>query len=118
MLGYKVSKDHIEAVRRAFPADWLEREDSEAPQDWASDCLSWRAETVEEIFGWGDGEPFGVRIRGVPGAYFVEANEFDNVGMFSTLEEAREGRDQAYSGLDLFPTKEEVWAHAEERGYI
>lgn len=117
MSTYKITEAHVEAVRRAFPADWLERKDGEAPEDWASDCLTRRAETVEEVFAWGAGEPFGVRIRGVQGAYFVEANEFDNVGMFSTLEEARHGRDWAFGDLGLFPTEEAVWAHAEASGY-
>lgn len=113
----KFSEAQIEAVRRAFPADWAAIRQGEDPSDWANDCLTWRAETVEEVFGWGAGEPFGVRICGIPGAYFVRANEFDNVGIFTTIEEAREGRDWAFAGLELFDTEDAAQAYAEEQGY-
>ena len=39
---------------------------------------------------------YTVTIRGVPGGYFVFAVEFDNTGIFSTLEEARAEADDTH----------------------
>ncbi len=111
------SEAQIEAVRQAFPAEWAKVRQGEDSSDWAHDCLTRRAETVDEVFAWGPGEPFGVRICGVPGAYFVHANESDDVGAFTTLEEAREGRESAFAGVKLFETAEAAQAYAEEHGY-
>ena len=42
------------------------------------------AYTAEQDLG-----PYGIFIRGVPGAYFVETMDRDSIGTFSTLEDAR-----------------------------
>ena len=47
--------------------------------------------TAEQDLG-----PYPICICGVPGAYYVEAFEHDDIGLFSTLEEARSEVDFHY----------------------
>ena len=42
------------------------------------------APTVKEITGEGDHGPFGIIVRGVRGAYFISALEFDDEEPFPT----------------------------------
>ena len=53
------------------------------------DALTSEAPVVEWFTAEQDLGPYFVSVRGVPGAYFVEAAERDNLGVFSNLEEAR-----------------------------
>jgi hypothetical protein len=106
----------IEAVRKAIPEEWDGcLEDDRV--DHALDLLS-AAPEVDVVYAWGPGEPYAVSVCGVPGAYVVKACEFDDVGAFSTLKEAREAREDAWAGVDLFDAEEDVWSYAREQGFL
>jgi hypothetical protein len=51
---------------------------------------------VESYAAEQDKGAYAVNIIGVPGAYYIEAAEYDNMGFFETLEEARKALDLEY----------------------
>jgi hypothetical protein len=57
--------------------------------DACVDALKNEAPAIEEFTAEQDIGPYLVSIRGVAGAYFVEAADHDDSGVFSELEEAR-----------------------------
>jgi len=57
--------------------------------DACVDTLKNEAPAIEEFTAEQDIGPYLVLIRGVAGAYFVEAADYDDSGFFSELEEAR-----------------------------
>lgn len=57
--------------------------------DLAYDALTNAAPAVESYTAVQDLDPYTVTILGVPGAYFVNAPEYDRRGVYSSLEEAR-----------------------------
>ena len=68
-------------------------------QDWADlhdaclETLINEAPIVESFDAEQDKGVYSVDIRGIDGAYFVQAIEFDDLGIFSSLEEARNRAD-------------------------
>jgi hypothetical protein len=52
------------------------------------DVLTNEAPEVQEFTAEQDLGPYRILIRGVPGAYFVQALDHEDEGFFSTLEEA------------------------------
>jgi hypothetical protein len=57
--------------------------------DLAVDALSNNAPAVFSKEAEQDKGAYSVVIRGVPGAFFVEAMEHDNAGVFDSLDEAK-----------------------------
>ena len=57
--------------------------------DLALDALSNNAPAVFSKKAEQDKGTYSVVIRGVPGAFFVEAMEYDNAGVFDRLDEAK-----------------------------
>ena len=84
----KLKKHHIEAILAAglvknsgqLPAEALYDEAFDAWQDLSPEVRAWTAEQ--------DKGEYPIAIRGVPGAYFVQAQEHDDSGPFDTVEEA------------------------------
>jgi hypothetical protein len=68
----------------------LTNEDYDALRDVCLEVLGNEAPTVEEYTAEQDKGAYAVTVRGVPGAYFVQALEYDDKGVFSTLDEARD----------------------------
>ena len=58
--------------------------------DAAYDALSNEAPVVESFTAEQDKGAYHVCIRGVPGAYFVEAMEYDDDGVFDDVDSARD----------------------------
>jgi hypothetical protein len=71
------------------------------------------APTVKEITGEGDYGAFGIIVRGVDGAYFVSALEFDDEGPFTTFDEAV---DWAESNYEPFITAAKAQNQVPKRG--
>lgn len=90
------SEAHIQAVVRAGLTGAENVLDPDELHDAAFDALlsdapvvkSWLANVNSTDFDDYDDYTFRVEIRGVPGAYFVTASEFDDEGVFSTVEDA------------------------------
>jgi hypothetical protein len=57
-------------------------------QDVALDLLLNYAPVVEEFLAEESKGIYPITIRGVEGAYFVDAQEYDTEGMFSTIDDA------------------------------
>jgi hypothetical protein len=104
----KLTREHIEAIRSSemlieHVKSYLEHSFwllTMALDDMPSDafdrlydaCLNaWRndAPLVEELLAEQDKGVYGVEIRGVPGAYFSTAPEYDDDGPFTTLQDAQ-----------------------------
>jgi hypothetical protein len=102
----KISRQHMDAIRqselRFKLADCLEDRDClikplseltpnqiDSLHDACSDVLKNESPTIDEFTAEQDLGPYFVGIRGVAGAYFVEATDYDDGGLFSELEEAR-----------------------------
>jgi hypothetical protein len=58
--------------------------------DYAVDFLTNEAPVVSEYEAEQDKGVYNVTIRGFPGAYFVQANEYDDSEVFPTLKAAEE----------------------------
>jgi len=116
-MDMTLTKEQIEAIRKAFPDAWDTEDESEPCEFGIRDLLSGTPE-VEIAFAWGAGEPYPISIYGVPGAYYASAPEFDDLGVFSTLEDARRGMDERWDGVCLFGTEEEAWSWAKAEGVI
>lgn len=113
----KFTKDQLAAVQVAFPSEWDADEAEADAESLAVDILS-GSEAVDELYAWGPGEPYAISIRGVPGAYFATAPEYDEIGVFSTVEEALKGVEERWDGICLFASEEDAWAAAEREGFI
>ncbi len=111
------TKDQIEAVRRAYPDDWDAVGDGLDECSRAHDALN-DAPVVETHFAWGANDTYRVVVRGVPGAYFVSAIDFDEIGVFSTVDEARAARRDFWCMAGVFETDEDAWAFAKSNGWI
>lgn len=77
----------------AKPTDSLTDSEWDRLDDACSDTLFNDAPLVESFEAAQSNGPYPVSILGVPGSYFVTANEYAPAGAFSTLEEAREYAD-------------------------
>jgi hypothetical protein len=91
MSANSLKDKHVEAVRRSGIMGTVDENLEEgALIDAAFEALVNEAPEVEEYSAVGAyEEEFPIIIRGVPGAYFVSALEFDNKGPFETLDDAR-----------------------------
>jgi hypothetical protein len=91
MNSNSLTNKHVEAVRRSgIMGRDAENLKGDALIDAACDKLFNEAPVIEEYRAVGAyEEEFPILIRGVPGAYFVSALEFDDEGPFDTLDEAR-----------------------------
>ena len=91
-------------------------------EPWTKDDACWAlvgaAPTVSELYAWGPGEPYAIRIMGVPGAYIVVANAFDPHGLFSSQDEAVAAAHEHWPGVELFQSEDEVWEYAKQEGFI
>ena len=57
--------------------------------DAAYDALSNEAPSVESFTAEQSKGAYSIHVRGVPGAYFVDAMEYDHVGVFDDIDSAR-----------------------------
>ena len=73
--------------------DRLSPDERDALHDLALDELTNSGPLVESYAAEQDLGPYTVRIRGVLGAYFVEAPEYDREGVFATVADARRAVD-------------------------
>lgn len=78
------------------PSDSLADSEWDDLHDACLDALTNKAPDVESFDAEQSKGVYSVYIRGVPGAYFVSAIEFDDSGVFSTLEEARNYADSEH----------------------
>jgi hypothetical protein len=85
-MGMKFSREQIEAVRRsgligaaatALTGDEL--------YEAAYDALTNEAPVIKSYTGEQDKGAYDITIRGVPGAYFVSALEYDDEGVFDDI---------------------------------
>ena len=58
--------------------------------DSGYDALLNEAPTIEQFTAEQSKGEYPVVIRGVPGAYFVQALEYDDIGVFDNIEQARD----------------------------
>ena len=88
---------------------------SESDTLWDAAMDAWMNESPEEVprtgytwdsYGGGSWDAFPIGVRGVKGAYFVHAQEFDNEGPFTTLEEAQDWLETNYSEFLQEPEEE------------
>jgi hypothetical protein len=71
------------------PASDLSDNEWDILNDACYEALTSEAPVIETFDAEQSKGTYSVTIRGVPGAYFYSAIEFEDVGLFSTLEEAR-----------------------------
>jgi hypothetical protein len=71
------------------PLSKLSKEEIAALHDACLDLLTNESPIVREFVAEQDCGPYSVVIRGVPGAYYVQAQDFDDMGVFSDLKLAR-----------------------------
>lgn len=69
--------------------------------DAALDALLNSGIIVESYEAEQDKGAYSINIIGVPGAYYVEAPEYDDLGVFDTLEDARRALEFAYGEFIL-----------------
>ena len=85
----KLELRHIDAIISSGLAGDLNPGISEDERhDLALDALSNDAPVFSSKEAEQDKGAYSVVIRGVPGAYFVQANEYDDAGVFDSLDEA------------------------------
>jgi hypothetical protein len=86
----KLSERQVEAIRQSGLLKAREKKLTGAElHDAAYDVLSNGAPVVHSFTAEQDKGTYHVCIRGVPGAYFVEALEYDNHGVFDDIDSAR-----------------------------
>ena len=77
----------------------------EIDEIWDAAVDAWMNESPEEVsctgytwdsYGGGSWETFPLGVKGVEGAYFVHAQEFDDKGPFLTLAEAQDWLESNY----------------------
>jgi hypothetical protein len=78
------------------PAVSLSEHDWNDLHDACLEILTNEAPLVESFDAEQSKGVYSVTIRGIPGAYFVSAIEYDDSGIFSTLEDARALADSAH----------------------
>jgi hypothetical protein len=78
------------------PVGLLDKDSRDWLHDAAYDALLNAGLVVESYEAEQDKGAYAVNIIGVPGAYYIEAAEYDNMGFFETLEEARKALDLEY----------------------
>jgi hypothetical protein len=83
-----LQKNHIEAIMRAGLLNDNNIHDDDIVYDsafdaWVNDSPEVRAWNAEQDKG-----AYSVVIRGVPGAYFIQALEYDDLGPFETISQA------------------------------
>lgn len=84
------------------PVSRLDKDTLDCVYDAASEALHDCGLVVESYEAEQDKGAYGINIIGVPGAYYVEAPEYDEMGAFDTLEEARNALEGNY-GEFLLP---------------
>jgi hypothetical protein len=103
-----------EAIARKSVEDFS-ADDWDALHDACMDALLNEA----PIVSWFDAEQskgaYGVSVRGVPGAYFVEAQEFDRVGLFDTQIEAENKADFEHGEFRVADEAEDGEAQASRK---
>lgn len=72
-----------------LPPERLTADEQGERYDYAMDLLTNDAPSVESYQAEQDLEPYTIWIRGVPGAFFVVAPDYDREGVYDTLEQAR-----------------------------
>jgi hypothetical protein len=77
------------AVLTVKPLGELDEEDVDRLSEVAVEALRDCAIAVESYEAEQDKGVYDINIMGVPGAYYIEAPEYDDMGFFETLEEAR-----------------------------
>lgn len=84
----KLQKHHIEAIfRSGLIRDGITDQD-DAAYDVALDALLNDAPEVRAWTAEQDKGAYSVIIRGVPGVYFIQALEYDDIGPFDAILEA------------------------------
>lgn len=112
------TSEQVEAVRRAYPDAWDDRE-SEGEDSWVVAEAALRdAPLLDRRFSWGAYDPIHVDVHGVLGAYYIRAIELDDIGVFSTLDEALNAATDFFECAGLFATEEELLAFAQSKGWI
>lgn len=115
----EISREQIDAVRNDLllssevglrllepsvarePAASLSEDDWDNLGDACLEALTNDAPEVESFDAEQSKGVYSVTIRGVPGAYFVSAIEFDDSGVFSSLDEARAEADSVHGEFRL-----------------
>lgn len=95
-LGPEVAASLGDASLARRPADMLTDSEWDSLQEACLEALTNEAPDVESFEAEQGKGAYSVCIRGVPGAYFVTAIEFDDSGAFSTLEDARNYADSEH----------------------
>lgn len=86
----------IEAIIKARLFDPSGLTDANDLHDAAYDALVNEAPEVKAWDAEQDKGVYSVVVRGVPGAYFVQAMEYDDDGVYSTLDEAVGAAETSY----------------------
>jgi hypothetical protein len=104
MTASSLKDKHVETVRRSgIMNPDAEELEGDGLIDAACDALFNEAPVVEEYAAIGAyPEEFAIHIRGVPGAYFLSALEFDDEGPFEVLDEARREAISHYGEFENF----------------
>ncbi len=116
-IPWTISATQIAAVRRAFPDAFVGTSEADV-EDVAKDALRNNATGVRKVWAWGADEPYSIHIRGVPGAYFVSANEIDPAGVVSTRREADALLEEVCDGIVLFRSERAAVSGARRLGWI
>lgn len=75
---------HIEAIQNSN----LLADSKELDFDTATDVFLNEAPIITSWEAEQDQGPYTICVRGINGAYFIEALEYEDIGVFDTLEEA------------------------------
>ena len=85
-----LQKHHVEAIVRAGLISGNTPDDYDALCDKAFDALINDAPEVRTWTAEQDKGAYNIMIRGIPGVYFIEALERDELGPFETIAEAEQ----------------------------
>ena len=84
--------NHIKAIQKSN----LLSESTELDFDTATDVFLNEAPIITSWEAEQDQGPYTICVRGINGAYFIEALEYEDIGIFDTLEEAESAVDMNY----------------------
>ena len=96
-----LTEAQIEAIIKTGLCDASGLTDTDDLRDAAYDALVNEAPEVKAWDAEQDKGVYSVVVRGVPGAYFVQAMEYDDDGVYSTLDEAVAAAEASYGEFFL-----------------
>ena len=89
-ISWQFEDRSYEILEKLRIADYDLGDDESEIDEVIQDVILGESHTVERIPAWGDNEMFHIDLMKFGNAYWVSAIEFDHVGLFATLDDARD----------------------------